>query len=181
MFPERDYNASRAWPCKVTPAGSTRGVSPLVWVTECGARGLGYRDSVQSTGSGSPNSVPRTGLEAGVRSRTGSYVRRIDSGITQLKAQGPSRTCNESKEEEKGGVDQVCVAGSRPRVSDPWGWCGLQNISMEMFWCFTCTFNLERNVLMTSVWPLNLNNRPFPTHRLQWCCGGALPTVPFSF
>ena len=29
------------------------------------------------------------------------YLRLIDSCITQLKAQGPSRTCNESKEEEK--------------------------------------------------------------------------------
>jgi len=28
-------------------------------------------------------------------------LRLIDSGITQLKAQGPSRTCNESKEEKK--------------------------------------------------------------------------------
>jgi len=32
-------------------------------------------------------------------------LRLIDSCITQLKAQGPSRTCNESKEEEEvGGV-----------------------------------------------------------------------------
>ena len=31
----------------------------------------------------------------------GSYLRLIDSCITQLKAQGPSRTCNDSKEEEK--------------------------------------------------------------------------------
>jgi len=30
----------------------------------------------------------------------GSYLRLIDSCITQLKDQGPSRTCNESKEEE---------------------------------------------------------------------------------
>ena len=30
-----------------------------------------------------------------------SYSRRIDSCITQIKAQGPSRTCNESKEEEE--------------------------------------------------------------------------------
>jgi len=29
----------------------------------------------------------------------GSYLRLIDSCITQFKAQGPSRTCNESKEE----------------------------------------------------------------------------------
>jgi len=30
----------------------------------------------------------------------GSYLRLIDSCITQIKAQGPSRTCSESKEEE---------------------------------------------------------------------------------
>jgi len=30
-----------------------------------------------------------------------SYLRLIDSCITQLKAQGPSRTSNESKEEEE--------------------------------------------------------------------------------
>ena len=35
------------------------------------------------------------------RVSTGSYLRLIDSCITQLKAQGPSRTCNESKEEEE--------------------------------------------------------------------------------
>ena len=29
------------------------------------------------------------------------YLRLIDSCITQLKAQGPSRTCNESEEEEE--------------------------------------------------------------------------------
>ena len=33
-------------------------------------------------------------------SEAGSYFRRMDSCVTQLKAQGPSRTCNESKEEE---------------------------------------------------------------------------------
>ena len=35
----------------------------------------------------------------------GSYLRRIDSRITELKAEGPSRTCNESKEEEEEGSD----------------------------------------------------------------------------
>ena len=35
-----------------------------------------------------------------VVTEAGSYFRLIDSCITQLKAQGPSRTCNESKEEE---------------------------------------------------------------------------------
>ena len=41
--------------------------------------------------------------EAGPRvTEAGSYLRLIDSCITQLKAQGPSGTCNESKEEEEG-------------------------------------------------------------------------------
>ena len=31
----------------------------------------------------------------------GSYLRLIDSCITHRKVQGPSRTCNESKEEEE--------------------------------------------------------------------------------
>ena len=31
----------------------------------------------------------------------GSYLRLMDSCITQLKAQGPFRTCDESKEEEE--------------------------------------------------------------------------------
>jgi len=33
--------------------------------------------------------------------QSGLVLRLIDSCITQLKAQGPARTCNESKEEEK--------------------------------------------------------------------------------
>jgi len=36
----------------------------------------------------------------GSGSEAGSYLRLIDSCITQLKAEGPSGTCNESKEEE---------------------------------------------------------------------------------
>ena len=34
-------------------------------------------------------------------SEAGSYLRLIDSCITQLKALGPSRTCDESKKEEE--------------------------------------------------------------------------------
>ena len=33
--------------------------------------------------------------------KEGSYLRLAESCLTQLKAQGPSRTCNESKEEEQ--------------------------------------------------------------------------------
>jgi len=36
-----------------------------------------------------------------VVTEAGSYLRLIDFCITQLKAQGPSRTCDESKEEEE--------------------------------------------------------------------------------
>ena len=39
-------------------------------------------------------------------SAAGSYLRLIDSCITQLNAQGPSRTCNESKKEEE---DEVAI------------------------------------------------------------------------
>jgi len=35
-------------------------------------------------------------------SEAGSYLRLIDSCITQFKAQGPSWTCNESREDEEG-------------------------------------------------------------------------------
>ena len=36
-------------------------------------------------------------------SEAGSYLRRIDSCITQLKAHGPSRTCDESTEDDDSG------------------------------------------------------------------------------
>jgi len=54
-----------------------------------------------------------------VVSEAGSYLRLIDSCITQLKAQGPSRTCNESKEEEEEeGVLVAEVGGVHPRRGD---------------------------------------------------------------
>jgi len=60
----------------------------------------------------------------------GSFLRLIDSCITQLKAQGPSRTCNESKEEEEeeegGGraprllrAGATCSDPERPRETRP--------------------------------------------------------------
>ena len=42
----------------------------------------------------------RTRARGTCADKTGSYLRLIDSCITHLKAQRPSRTCNESKEEE---------------------------------------------------------------------------------
>ena len=41
----------------------------------------------------------------------GSYLRLIDSCITQLKAQGPTRTCHESKEAEE--VDENTLSALR--------------------------------------------------------------------
>ena len=46
-------------------------------------------------------------------SEAGSYLRLKDSCITQLKAQGPSRTCNESKEEEE---EDLGVRGLQERI-----------------------------------------------------------------
>ena len=50
----------------------------------------------------------------------GSYLRLIDFCITELKAQGPSRTCDESKEEEEevGERDGGSEAGSYLRLID---------------------------------------------------------------
>ena len=42
-------------------------------------------------------------------SEAGSYLRLIDSCITQLKAQGHSRTCNESKEGEEAQVTDNAI------------------------------------------------------------------------
>jgi len=57
-----------------------------------------------------------------VVTEAGSYLRRIDSCITQLKAQGPSRTCNESKEEEKKGYHVITgrqVEGAHLSLAHP--------------------------------------------------------------
>ena len=50
--------------------------------------------------------------------RRESYLRLIDSCITPLKAQGPSRTCNESKKEKKKGgkpEKNAPISGEKPR------------------------------------------------------------------
>jgi len=47
----------------------------------------------------------------------GAYLRLIDSCIIQLKAQGPARTCNESKEEEE--EERACLASTRPAAAGP--------------------------------------------------------------
>ena len=54
----------------------------------------------------------------------GSYLRLIDSCITQLKAQGPSRTCNECKEEEE--EEEGCLLPSTLLVFLAGGCTGLQ-------------------------------------------------------
>jgi len=53
-----------------------------------------------------------------VVTEAGSYLRLIDFCITQLKAQGPSRTCNESKEEEKKPV-RVRTYAPNPLTAPP--------------------------------------------------------------
>ena len=52
-----------------------------------------------------------------VVTEAGSCLRPIDSCITQLRAQGPSRTCNESAEEE---VDPhpIFVEGKGPGLTE---------------------------------------------------------------
>ena len=78
-----------------------------------GSRVYGSRVGVAnqpSEGVGRDKEVVLRGWGVGVRNHftetccgneEGSYLRYIESCITQTKAQGPSRTCNESKEEEE--------------------------------------------------------------------------------
>ena len=47
----------------------------------------------------------------------GSYLRLIDFCITQLKAQGPSSFCNESKEEEEATKPYRHQVGNRERMA----------------------------------------------------------------
>ena len=59
----------------------------------------------------------------GSGSEAGSYLRLVDSCITLLKAKGPSRTCNDSKEEEEEGLAGTLTLGpvraSSVNFSDP--------------------------------------------------------------
>ena len=52
-------------------------------------------------GLGSATQQNTKGTEMCSGSEAGSYLRLIDSCVTQLKAQAPSRICNESGEEEE--------------------------------------------------------------------------------
>ena len=61
------------------------------------------------------NEIPNHFTEMCSGSEAGSYLRLIDSCITQREAQGPSRTCNESKEEENTGV-RVRTRGTKLAV-----------------------------------------------------------------
>ena len=49
---------------------------------------------------------------------SGSYLRLIDC-VSQLKAQGPSRTCNESKEEEEEGLGFGVLGGKHAAWEKP--------------------------------------------------------------
>ena len=58
-----------------------------------------------------------------LRSSYTGYLRLIDFCITQLKAQGPSRTCNESKEEWVGRVGGLAWRARAPNTPRG-GWAG---------------------------------------------------------
>jgi len=73
-----------------------------LWGHVCHLRG----ESVVDGGDSYPLQPQRLGI-AILSSHT--YLRLIDSCITQLKAQGPSRTCNESKEEEEEEATRIAI------------------------------------------------------------------------
>ena len=71
-----------------------------------------------------------------------AYLRLIDSCITQLKAQGPSRTCNESKEEEEASrVLMFVPAALSPRRQTPLAASSTRRREREVQPQSTCTPN----------------------------------------
>jgi len=52
-------------------------------------------------------------------SETGSYSRLIDSCITQLKAQGPARTCNENKKDDEEAAPYKAITHPVSSRSEP--------------------------------------------------------------
>ena len=73
-------------------------------------------------GSGPPPAVERTTTLQKMcsGSKAGSYMRLIDSCITQLKAQESSRTCNESEIEE--GEEEEELGTHKPVKAKSWQW-----------------------------------------------------------
>ena len=66
-------------------------------------------------------------------SKVGSYLRLLDSFVTQFKAQGPSRTCNESKEEEEKKMPSALKRGLGCEIV-PSGFQGLAAESRSQIW-----------------------------------------------
>ena len=76
-------------------------LSASVWVSASEAE--------SNTGVPCSHKKPTLSLSHSPRVVAGSYLRLIDLCITQLEARGPSRTCNESEEDEEEG----CTHGGR--------------------------------------------------------------------
>jgi len=98
----------------------------------CRLQGSGYR--VQGTGfrvQGSGYRVQGTGFSGWWFSvcGSGSCLRLIDSCITQLKAQGASRTCSESKEEEEEVWSLGCGVPEHGRAAGRWSF-GISSSSL---------------------------------------------------
>jgi len=73
----------------------------LLYHSTLGWRVIKKRRRRLGPGSAQLCSGPRARMMRVQRERDTSYLWLVDSYITQLKAEGRSRTCNESKEEEK--------------------------------------------------------------------------------
>ena len=74
-------------------------------------------NSVKRLGSGLGSRVE--GFAPGAEAVAGAYLRRKDSCTTRLKAQGPSRTFNESREEVEGFAPGAEAAAARTGCESP--------------------------------------------------------------
>jgi len=98
----------------------------LLYHSASGMRGIKKIVPGSRCGCWHPRASPRSGRSWTMcsGSEAGSYLRLIDFCITQLKTQGPARTCNESKEEEEEEVEDCAWVAMRvlapPCISSNW-------------------------------------------------------------
>ena len=95
------------------PFHSIANADAIVWIVGSVERPLG-RIAIELHNDVAPRTVTLNHFTEMCRvTEAGSYLRLIDSCITRLKSHGPSRTCDESKEEEELGRDPARERPSR--------------------------------------------------------------------
>ena len=81
-------------------------------------------------------------------SEAGSYLRRVDSCVTQLKAEGPFRFYNESKEEDEE-EEQHLIANPKPGRPSPICCCAKRE--QHLYWVLRLVLKMAQ--AKDRIWP----------------------------